>query len=258
MTATGPSPISSNPTRPLVIPPGEEPLAVRKQAVLDAEYDASRTRGAEGLVLKRLDAPYAAGVRGFAWLKVKKALATLDVVVVGAEYGHGKRAGVLSDYTFAVRNGEELLTIGKAYSGLTDVEIAEMTRRLLAIAVDDPERAKKERRGWIPVRPEIVLEVAFDGLQRSDRHSSGFALRFPRIARIRDDKKPEDIDTLDGVTALWNAQLASGHREDRVAKDAKGGKTAKESKGGRKSGRRPDVRKKTALKSKQLKLFDDD
>ncbi len=208
------------------------------KATLDTEFDAARARGFEGLVLKRLDAVYAAGVRGFSWLKVKKALATLDVVIVAAERGHGKRAGVLSDYTFAVREGDELLTVGKAYSGLTDEEIRGMTARLESLALGE------EQRGYLRVRPEIVLEVAFDGLQRSDRHSSGYALRFPRIARIRDDKKPEQADTVLAVKALWEAQLASGHREDLTAKDRKKG---------RKSGRRPDVRKKT----KQLKLFDD-
>lgn len=193
-------------------------------------------------MLKRLDAPYAAGVRGFAWLKVKKAFATLDVVIVAAERGHGRRAGVLSDYTFAVWDGEKLETVGKAYSGLTDAEIADMTTRLHAIATDE------ERHGLLPVRPEIVLEVAFDGLQRSDRHSSGFALRFPRINRIRDDKRPEDADTIETVKRLWEAQIASGHREDRTAKDRP------PKKGGRRSGRRPDVRR----ASRQLKLFDDD
>jgi DNA ligase 1 len=250
-----PAPVMVHASRPLLVPPStsEQTPEDRKAAttaVLDAEYDAARARGFEGLVLKRLDAAYAAGVRGFAWLKVKKALATLDVVVVGAEYGHGKRAGVLSDYTFAVRRGDELLTIGKAYSGLTDAEIATMTARLLDLAIDDADKARGQRRGWIPVRPEIVLEVAFDGLQRSDRHSSGFALRFPRIARIREDKRPEDADTLEDVTELWNAQLASGHREDLVAKDRKTGPKPQ----GRRSGRRPDVRQ----KSKQLRLFDDE
>ncbi len=205
---------------------------------LDAEFDAARARGFEGLVLKRLDAPYAAGVRGFAWLKVKKAFATLDVVIVAAERGHGKRAGVLSDYTFAVWKDGELQTVGKAYSGLTDEEIRTMTERLRAMALAD------ERRGWMPVRPEIVLEVAFDGIQRSDRHSSGYALRFPRIARIRDDKRADEADTVETVQRLYDAQIASGHREEAPAPKKKGG---------RKSGRRPDVRQ----KSKQLKLFDD-
>ncbi|AKV03293.1 ATP-dependent DNA ligase [Labilithrix luteola] len=218
--------------------------ALGGEGALDAEFDAARARGSEGLVLKRLDSTYEAGVRGFAWLKVKRAFATLDVVVVAAERGHGKRAGVLSDYTFAVRGDEgELLVIGKAYSGLTDLEIDTMTSRLESLAL------APERHGYLPVRPEIVLEVAFDGLQRSNRHSSGFALRFPRIAHIRNDKRPEDADTLETVRGLFESQLASGHREEAEAPKAK----APAKKGGRKSGRKPDVRQ----KSKQLKLFDD-
>lgn len=232
-----PAPVALNESRPLVVPESAD-FKAGSQAVLDAEFDAARARGHEGLVLKRLDAPYAAGVRGFSWLKVKKALATLDVVIVAAERGHGKRAGVLSDYTFAVRAGSQLATIGKAYSGLTDAEIATLTSRLEALALDD------EKRGYLPVRPEIVLEVGFDGLQRSQRHSSGFALRFPRIMRIRDDKKLADIDAIETVEALWDAQLASGHREEGSPKPKPKG---------RKSGYRPDTRQ----KSKQLKLFDD-
>jgi DNA ligase-1 len=236
--ATAPAPLVLHDSRPLT-----------SKETLDAEFDAARARGFEGLVLKRLDAVYAAGVRGFAWLKVKKALATLDVIVVAAERGHGKRAGVLSDYTFAVRSGDDLLTVGKAYSGLTDAEILSMTSRLEAIAIGEEEH------GYLRVRPEIVLEVAFDGLQKSDRHSSGFALRFPRIAHIRDDKKPDEADTLDAVRALWEAQLASGHREDLTAKDRKPkANDPAPPKKGRKSGRRPDIR----AKSKQLKLFGDD
>ena len=230
-----PAPLALHDSRPLTSPD-----------VLDAEFDAARARGFEGLVLKRLDAPYAVGVRGFAWLKVKKALATLDVVVIAAERGHGRRAGVLSDYTFAVRSGEELLTVGKAYSGLTDEEIRMMTARLEALALGE------EMHGYLAVRPEVVLEVAFDGLQKSERHSSGFALRFPRIAHIRDDKTPEQADTLEVVQGLWEAQLASGHREDLTAKDRKAA-ARPEKKKGRRSGRRPDIR----AKSKQLKLFDD-
>ncbi|HEY8077724.1 MAG TPA: hypothetical protein VIF62_26540, partial [Labilithrix sp.] len=226
------------PSPPIVLH-DSRPLDPTRQ---DAEFDAARARGYEGLVLKRLDAPYAAGVRGFAWLKVKKAFATLDVVIVAAERGHGKRAGVLSDYTFAVwSDARELEVVGKAYSGLTDEEIRTMTERLRAIALGD------EARGFLPVKPEIVLEVAFDGIQRSERHSSGFALRFPRIARIRDDKRPDEADTVATVQRLYESQLASGHREDAPRGNEK-------KKGGRKSGRRPDVRR----KSKQLKLFDDD
>ena len=213
---------------------------------VDATFEDARTRGWEGLVLKRLDAAYAAGVRGFAWLKVKKAFATLDVVVVAAERGHGRRSAVLSDYTFAVKDEDgDPLPVGKAYSGLTDAEIEAMTARLRGLATAE------ERHGRIPVRPEVVLEVAFDGVQRSDRHPSGYALRFPRIARIRDDKRPEDASTVADVRALYEAQLATGHREDETAADRKA--RAPEKRGGRRSGRKPDVR----AKSKQLKLFDD-
>jgi DNA ligase-1 len=176
-------------------------------AVLDVAFTAARGRGHEGVVLKRADAPYEAGRRGSAWIKVKRAYATLDVVVTAAEEGHGKRAGVLSDYTFAVWHGDALVNVGKAYSGLTDLEIDAMTRRFLASTV--------ERHGGVRVvRPEVVLEVGFDGVQRSKRHKSGFALRFPRILRIRDDKRPADADHIEAVEALFAAQVESGHREE--------------------------------------------
>jgi DNA ligase-1 len=175
-------------------------------AQLDALFSAARARGHEGLMLKRTDAPYEAGTRGSAWRKVKRALATLDVVITRAERGHGKRAGVLSDYTFAVWSGPSLVEIGKAYSGLTDAEIAAMTARLEGLATGTDGR-------YLRVRPELVLEVAFDGLQPSKRHDSGFALRFPRIVRIRDDKAAADADRLETVRALFDAQVRSGHRE---------------------------------------------
>ena len=131
------------------------------------------------------------GRRGLAWLKLKKAYATLDCVVVGAEYGHGKRRAVLSDYTFAVRdeNTGELKTIGKAYTGLTDVEISQLTAHFLS-------RVVWQRGRYHAVQPDTVLEIAFDLLQKSARHSSGLAMRFPRIVRIRHDKDPSQIDTL--------------------------------------------------------------
>ncbi|MCA2980211.1 MAG: ATP-dependent DNA ligase [Myxococcaceae bacterium] len=175
-------------------------------AQLDALYAAARARGHEGLVLKRTDAPYEAGARGSAWRKVKRALATLDVVITRAERGHGKRAGLLSDYTFAVWAGATLVELGKAYSGLTDAELAELTERLKASAFGPEDAALR-------VRPEIVLEVAFDGLQPSTRHASGFALRFPRIVRLRLDKRPEEADRLEVVQALFEGQVRSGHRE---------------------------------------------
>ncbi len=133
-------------------------------------------------------------------------MATLDVVVVGAERGHGRRRGVLSDYTFAVRAGEEdatLLTVGKAYSGLTDVEIAALTERFQALTVARYGRFHQ-------VRPEVVLEVTFDIVQRSKRHKAGYALRFPRIVRVRDDKRPEEIDTLARVRELAEQCGAAG------------------------------------------------
>jgi DNA ligase 1 len=173
---------------------------------LDAAFDAARARGHEGLVLKRADGPYEAGSRGHSWIKVKRAHATLDVVIVAAEEGHGRRAGALSDYTFAVWRSGDLVPIGKAYSGLTDREIDAMTRRLVAITVE-------VRAGIRLVRPEVVIEVAFDGAQRSARHSSGFALRFPRIVRVRDDKTPEQADGIAAVETIFAAQVASGHRE---------------------------------------------
>jgi DNA ligase-1 len=173
---------------------------------VEALFTAARSRGNEGLVLKSIDAPYEAGRRGSAWRKVKKAGGTLDVVVTKVEWGHGKRTGVLSDYTFAVWDQGVLKDIGKAYSGLTDAEIAAMTQRFEALTLE-------RRDGLHVVKPEVVLEVAFDGLQKSTRHASGFSMRFPRIHRIRDDKRPEDADTLDAARAIFEAQVQSGHRE---------------------------------------------
>lgn len=175
-------------------------------AQIDEAFTAARARGNEGVMIKRTDAIYEAGKRGAAWRKVKRAYATLDVVITKAERGHGKRAGVLSDYTFAVWKGHQLVEIGRAYSGLTDAEIEALTRRLEAITT------AKEGPFHV-VEPRIVLEVAFDGLQKSKRHSSGFALRFPRIARVRDDKQPGEADRLETVVSLFEAQVDSGHRE---------------------------------------------
>ena len=172
------------------------------QEIADA-FVESRKLGHEGLVIKEPESQYHPGKRGRHWVKLKRELDTIDAVVVIAEYGHGKRAGMLSDYTFAVQDndddGGELKAIGKAYSGLADDEIAELTARLRSIAVKDE--------GYrLLVRPEIVLEVAFDSIQKSDRHDSGFALRFPRIKYIRADKTVSDIDTLDKVRRIYESQ----------------------------------------------------
>ena len=178
----------------------------RSAAEADAAFDDARDRHNEGLMVKDPASTYQPGRRGLGWLKLKKALATLDCVVVGAEWGHGKRRGVLSDYTFAVRETDapdaRLLTIGKAYTGLTDVEIAAMTERFHGITLQDFGRYRT-------VVPEVVVEIAFDRIMRSGRHRSGFAMRFPRIVRIRDDKSPAEIDTLETVEALFGEQ-ASG------------------------------------------------
>ncbi len=166
---------------------------------LDQLFDAAQARGNEGLMIKDPESPYTPGRRGKSWLKLKRELATLDVVVTAAEYGHGKRIGVLSDYTFAVRDGERLLNIGKAYSGLTDVEIAEMTRWFLDHTIEDQGFRRI-------VEPKIVLEVAFNNIMKSDRHSSGYALRFPRIVRLRPDKPPEEAETMERVKEIHEKQ----------------------------------------------------
>jgi DNA ligase 1 len=164
-------------------------------------FGSARNRGHEGLVLKRLDAPYHPGRRGKWWFKLKRELSTLDVAVVAVEWGHGKRANVLSDYTFAVLGHDgELQPIGKAYSGLTDAEIAELTQWFLGHQTGRFGHA-------IAVEPRIVLEVAFDVIQKSTLHASGYALRFPRIVRIRDDKPPSEIDTIERVEEIYRAML---------------------------------------------------
>jgi DNA ligase-1 len=167
---------------------------------LDAEFDAARSRGNEGLMIKDPRSSYKPGKRGREWLKLKRALATLDVVVTAVEVGHGKRRNLLSDYTFAVRRSAddaELLNVGKAYSGLTDAELAELTEWFRAHTLQEFAHGRVR-----VVEPKIVLEVTFDRVQESKRHKSGYALRFPRILRLREDKSPEEIDTLDAVRRL--------------------------------------------------------
>jgi DNA ligase-1 len=165
---------------------------------LDRIFEETRQRGNEGLMLKSPESAYTPGRRGMAWLKLKRPLATLDCVVTAVEWGHGKRRRVLSDYTFAVRDEENdrLVNVGKAYTGLTDAEIATMTEHFLEQTLLDRGRVRV-------VEPETVVEVAFDSIQRSARHRSGFALRFPRIVRLRTDKTPKDIDTLATVEGLY-------------------------------------------------------
>ena len=167
---------------------------------IDRLFMEARARGNEGLMIKNPDTLYAPGRRGHAWLKMKRELATLDCVVTAVEFGNGKRAGVLSDYTFAVRNENgELKNVGKAYSGLTDSEIAEMTEWFKAHTLTDFGHSRL-------VEPKIVLEVAFNNIMRSDRHESGFALRFPRIVRLRPDKPPDEADTVKRVEEIYLSQ----------------------------------------------------
>jgi DNA ligase 1 len=166
---------------------------------LEELFIAAQARGNEGLMIKDLDSPYLPGKRGKSWLKMKRELATLDVVVTAVEYGHGRRIGVLSDYTFAVWDGDRLVNIGKAYSGLTDAEIAEMTQWFLEHTVEDQGFRRV-------VEPKIVLEVAFNNMMHSDRHDSGYALRFPRIVRLRQDKSAEEADTIETVQEIFKRQ----------------------------------------------------
>ena len=207
--------------------PGDAPLVdvrVARSAVtevgtadgLDAAFDAAQARGNEGLMVKRPASPYLPGRRGRDWLKLKKALATLDVVVVSVEVGSGARRHLLSDVTFAVRGDDgALLTVGKAYSGLTDAELTELTAWFEAHTVQTFAHGKVRI-----VEPEIVVEVAFDRVQPSPRHKSGYALRFPRIVRLRPDKPVAEIDTLATVAALATTSATGTSTTDTSTTDA--------------------------------------
>jgi DNA ligase-1 len=188
---------SELPMRRLMLSPAKlvESVEAIEQAYVDARAQAN-----EGVMLKAADSAYLPGRRGLAWVKLKRELATLDVVITGAEFGHGRRAGLLSDYTFAVRGDDgELLNVGKAYSGVTDAEIAELTEWMKAHTLEDFGHFRT-------VEPLRVIEVAFNNVMRSDRHASGFALRFPRILRLREDKPLEEIDTLERVEEIYQGQ----------------------------------------------------
>jgi DNA ligase 1 len=163
-------------------------------------FKNSLTAGHEGIVVKRPDSLYTPGRRGRSWCKLKEPFATLDVVVTAVEYGHGKRHGLLSDYTFSVRDGQQFLTIGKAYSGLTDAEIKTGTEYFMQHTTEDRGASRI-------VEPTVVIEVAFNNIQKSQRHESGYALRFPRILRLRPDKPVSEIDTLERVAQLYDRQI---------------------------------------------------
>lgn len=180
---------------------------VRDAAHVDELFDAARARANEGLVVKDPRSIYTPGRRGKSWLKYKKALATLDCVVTYAQWGNGRRRAVLSDLTFAVLRDGELVNIGKAYSGLTDVEIADTTEHFKKTTIDVHGPVHR-------VQPTVVLEIAFDRIQESKRHKAGYALRFPRIVRIRDDKTAEQVSTIDEVRRIYEGQLRREAQED--------------------------------------------
>jgi len=183
-------------------------------ALLDNEFELARARGNEGLMIKSPASSYKPGRRGREWLKLKRAIATLDVAVTAVEVGHGKRRNLLSDYTFAVRRSaedSELLNIGKAYSGLTDRELTELTEWFKNHTVQEFGHGRVRI-----VEPTVVIEVTFDRVQPSKRHKSGYALRFPRILRLRPDKNPSDIDTLETVRRLSEDSSAISPRDENL------------------------------------------
>ena len=168
---------------------------------IDRAYADARARANEGVMLKAAGSAYLPGRRGLAWVKLKRTLETLDVVITGAEYGSGRKSQFLSDYTFAVQDEHgDLQNVGKAYSGVTDAEITELTEFLKAHTLEDHGHFRT-------VEPLVILEVAFNNIMRSDRHASGFALRFPRILRIRTDKPLAEIDTVARVEEVYQSQV---------------------------------------------------
>jgi DNA ligase-1 len=188
----------------------QELLVERRLVTTEAESASflaeAMAAGHEGVMAKRLDAPYTAGKRGRNWLKIKPA-DTLDVVVLAAEWGHGRRQGVLSNYWLGVRDGEGWQMIGKTFKGLTDVERLRLMQQLLL-------NKASEGGGVVHVRPEVVIEITYNDVQRSPTYSSGFALRFARVTRIRNDKGPQDADTYQRVQELFAKQF---ERKGRVA-----------------------------------------
>jgi DNA ligase-1 len=186
---------------------GEIPLT--RQVVTDKKESAEKflkeamDAGHEGLMAKKLDSPYTPGTRGKRWFKIKPVLEPLDLVITAAEYGYGRRHGWLSDYYLAARDAVagEFLNVGKTFKGLTDAEIIEMTRRLKELTV-------REEGNRVVVLPKIVVEVAYNEIQQSSKYKSEMALRFARISRIRDDKNPEDADTMEKVREIFERQFA--------------------------------------------------
>jgi DNA ligase-1 len=190
---------------------GELPLTTQmitgKKEVAEKFLKEAIGAGHEGVMVKKLDSPYTPGTRGKRWFKIKQVLEPLDLVITAAEYGYGRRHNWLSDYYLAARYVEtgEFLTVGKTFKGLTDAEIIDMTRRLKDLAVGEEHRR-------VVVLPKIVVEVTYNEVQRSPKYKSEMALRFARITRIRDDKSPEDADTIVKVREIYERQFAKKGR----------------------------------------------
>jgi DNA ligase-1 len=182
-------------------------ILTNKKATANKFLQEAINAGHEGLMAKKLNSPYTPGTRGKLWLKIKTILDPLDLVITAAEYGYGRRHGWLSDYYLAARDAEtgEFLDLGKTFKGLTDDEIIEMTKRLKKIAVS-------EDRWRVIVQPKIVVEVAYNEIQKSPKYKSQMALRFARITRIRDDKNPEDADTIQRVREIYEKQFGKKGR----------------------------------------------
>ena len=177
-------------------------LVTAKVETADGFLHEAINRGHEGLMAKKLDSRYTPGTRGKRWLKIKTVLEPLDLVITAAQYGYGRRHGWLSDYYLAARDAEtgEFFELGKTFKGLTDREIIDMTKRLKALAVS-------EERWRVKVLPKVVVEVAYNEIQRSPKYKSQMALRFARITRIRDDKSPEEADTIQRVREIYERQF---------------------------------------------------
>lgn len=167
-------------------------------------YEKALEDGHEGLIAKELDSLYTMGKRGRKWLKIKRSH-HLDLVIVAAEWGHGRRRGWLSDYYLAAVEGSGFTVVGKTFKGLTDTEFEWMTKRLLELKIEEEDHV-------ITVQPRIVVEVAFDEVQTSPKYPSRMALRFARIKAIREDKDPEDADALSEIERIYNLQFESKER----------------------------------------------
>ncbi|MFW9847999.1 MAG: ATP-dependent DNA ligase [Candidatus Thorarchaeota archaeon] len=184
----------------------EELITPYKESIssvdIEEMFKDSKTKGHEGLMLKNINSAYIPGKRGKNWFKLKHTLETLDLVIIAAEWGHGRRKDWLSDYHLGVWDADagEFISVGKTFKGLTDEELTEMTKRLQEIAISSTK-------GLVRVRPEIVVEIVAAEIQESPTYNSGFALRFARISRIRDDLDPSDSTTLEELRELFETQF---------------------------------------------------